>query len=106
MTPDSEICAVPCDKSHKFRGNERCERKSNFTHSLLIPCLVRWRYVEMNRLPDAQSDGDDTALIDRPSASSGDIRMPHAFRSAIPAVEDKHGDCGKLALEAMFQVCV
>lgn len=60
----------------------------------------------MDRLPDTQSDGDDTALIDHPSASSGDIRMPHAFRSAIAAVEDKHGDCGKLALEIMFQVCV
>jgi hypothetical protein len=31
--------------------------------------------------------------------------MPQALRSAIAAVEDKHGDCGEQFLERIFQVC-
>jgi hypothetical protein len=46
----------------------------------------------MNRLPDAQSDRDNAALINRPSASGGDIRMSLAFRSAVAAVKDEHGE--------------
>ena len=106
MTSNFRICAVPREKSHKLRGDECCERETHFAHSLLVPCFMRRRNIEMDRLPNAQSDGDDTALIDRPSASSGNILMPHAFRSAVAAVEDKHDGCSNLYLERMFRVCV
>lgn len=95
MILGSRICAVPCEESHKFRGDECCEREAHFAHSLLIPYLMGRRNVEMDRLPDAQSNGDDAALIDRPSASGCDIRMPHAFCSAVAAVEDKHRKNGR-----------
>ena len=106
MTSNFRICAVPREKSHKLRGDECRERESHFAHGLLVPRFMRRRYVEMDGLPNEQPDGNDTALIDRPSASSGDIWVPRAFRSTIAAVQDKHGDCGTLSLERMFRVCV